>query len=105
MLEIELITGSLKVKPCNNLETLISYGSRINKNGVLLIASPYTWLEEYTPKAEWLGGQAQQTLDTLRDLLSPAFTLDGEWNLPFLIREHARKYQWSIAQATRWVRQ
>jgi SAM-dependent methyltransferase len=62
-------------------------------------------LEEYTPKAEWLGGQAQQTLDTLRDLLSPAFTLDGEWNLPFLIREHARKYQWSIAQATRWVRQ
>ncbi|MBT5621592.1 MAG: methyltransferase type 12, partial [Verrucomicrobia bacterium] len=73
--------------------------------GQLIIASPCTWLEEYTPKAEWLGGQAKQTLDTLRDLLSPAFTLDGEWNLPFLIREHARKYQWSIAQATRWLRQ
>ena len=78
--------------------------------GQLIIASPCTWLEEYTPKTEWLGGrerlgQAQQTLDTLRDLLSPAFTLDGEWNLPFLIREHARKYQWSIAQATRWLRQ
>ena len=78
--------------------------------GQLIIASPCTWLEEYTPKAEWLGGrkrlgQAQQTLDTLREILAPAFTLDGEWNLPFLIREHARKYQWSVAQATRWLRQ
>ena len=77
--------------------------------GQLIIASPCTWLEDYTPKAEWLGGrerlgQAQQTLDTLRDLLAPAFTLDGEWNLPFLIREHARKYQWSVAQATRWLK-
>ena len=78
--------------------------------GQLIIASPCTWLEDYTPKTEWLGGQerlgqAQQTVDTLREILSPAFALDGEWNLPFLIREHARKYQWSVAQATRWFRQ
>ena len=77
--------------------------------GQLIIASPCTWLEEYTPKAEWLGGrerlgQAQQTLDTLRDLLAPDFTLDGEWNLPFLMQEHARKYQWSVAQVTRWLK-
>ena len=25
-------------------------------------------------------------------------------DLPFLIREHARKYQWSVAQATIWRR-
>ena len=36
--------------------------------GQLIIATPCTWLEEYTPKAEWLGGQGQQTLDTLREL-------------------------------------
>jgi hypothetical protein len=24
--------------------------------------------------------------------------------IPFLIREHARKYQWSVAWGTRWVR-
>ena len=77
--------------------------------GQLIIASPCTWLEDYTPKAEWLGGherlgQARQTLDTLRDLLAPDFTLDGEWNLPFLMQEHARKYQWSVAQVTRWLK-
>ena len=25
-------------------------------------------------------------------------------NLPFLIREHSRKYQWSVAQGSRWIR-
>ena len=102
--DVVLMANLIDRLPCpakclEQLPNLVAAG------GQLIIASPCTWLEEYTPKAEWLGGQAQQTLDTLRDLLSPAFTLDGEWNLPFLIREHARKYQWSVAQATRWVRQ
>jgi putative 4-mercaptohistidine N1-methyltranferase len=102
--DVVLMANLIDRLPCpakclEQLPNLVAAG------GQLIIASPCTWLEEYTPKAEWLGGQAQQTLDTLRDLLSPAFTLDGEWNLPFLIREHARKYQWSIAQATRWLRQ
>ena len=26
-------------------------------------------------------------------------------DLPFLIREHARKFQWSVAQASVWIRQ
>ncbi|MGB0547902.1 MAG: putative 4-mercaptohistidine N1-methyltransferase [Limisphaerales bacterium] len=77
--------------------------------GQLIIATPCTWLEEYTPKAEWLGGSQAlgqaQTLDNLRERLSPDFTLDDTRDLPFLIREHARKFQWSVAQATRWVRQ
>ena len=78
--------------------------------GQLIIASPCTCLEDYTPKTEWLGGterdgKAQKTLDTLREHLHPTFALDGEWNLPFIIREHARKYQWSVAQATLWLRQ
>lgn len=33
------------------------------------------------------------------------FSLIKEDAIPFLIREHARKFQWSVAQATRWVRQ
>jgi len=44
------------------------------------------------------------TLDGLRAALDPHFELISARDLPFLIREHARKYQWSIAQATVWVR-
>ena len=92
--------------PAKCLEQLLDL---VAAGGQLIIASPCTWLEEYTPKTEWLGGterlgQARQTLDTLRDLLAPDFTLDGEWNLPFLMQEHARKYQWSVAQVTRWLK-
>ena len=76
--------------------------------GQLVIASPCTWLEEYTPKTEWLGGSQAlgqaRTLDTLLDRLAPEFILDDQWDLPFLIREHSRKYQWSVALATRWLK-
>merc|ERR1712085_60904 len=35
---------------------LRSVKSRLNSGGVLLLTSPYTWLEEFTPKDNWLGG-------------------------------------------------
>ena len=81
----------------------------LNEGGQLIITTPCTWLEEYTPPAHWLGGYLDQeqpvtTLDTLRRLLEPHFDLSRTLDLPFLIREHARKYQWSVAQATVWRR-
>jgi hypothetical protein len=30
--------------------------------------------------------------------------LESIRDLPFLLREHARKYQWSVAQASLWRR-
>ena len=29
---------------------------RLNIGGVLVLTSPYTWLEEFTKKENWLGG-------------------------------------------------
>jgi len=81
----------------------------VKTGGQLILTSPYTWLEEFTPQANWLGGferdgELVSTLDGLRAALDPHFELISARDLPFLIREHARKYQWSIAQATVWVR-
>ena len=72
----------------------------VNTGGQLVITSPYTWLEEFTPRANWLS----PTLDGLRAALAPHFDLLATRDLPFLIREHARKFQWSVAQATVWIR-
>jgi hypothetical protein len=36
--------------------------------------------------------------------LDKDFTLHERKDLPFLIREHARKFQWSVAEATIWIR-
>merc|ERR1712190_102894 len=35
---------------------LTSLKSRLTPGGVVVLASPYTWLEEFTPKENWLGG-------------------------------------------------
>lgn len=81
----------------------------LNPGGQLIITTPCTWLEEYTPSENWLGGFERDgkpvlTLDGLRTHLDKDFELTGTKDLPFLIREHARKFQWSVAQASLWQR-
>jgi putative 4-mercaptohistidine N1-methyltranferase len=76
----------------------------VRPGGGLIITSPYTWLEEYTPRAKWLDGAGRGTLEALREILAPAFDFQAAYDLPFLIREHRRKYQWSVAEASLWLR-
>jgi putative 4-mercaptohistidine N1-methyltranferase len=76
----------------------------LKPGGQLLITTPFTWLEEYTHTANWLGDGAQDSFAGLRSALEPDFELQQQWDMPFLIREHARKFQYSIAQASRWLR-
>ena len=73
----------------------------VRPGGQLLLTTPCTWLAEYTPPERWPQGSTQQWL---REQLQPHFELQAERDLPFLIREHARKYQWSVAWGSRWVR-
>ena len=72
--------------------------------GWLIITSPYTWLEEYTPRPLWLDGGDRGTLAALRDKLAPSFSLHHTLDLPFVIRDHRRKYQWTVAEASIWQR-
>lgn len=76
----------------------------VKPGGQLFITTPFTWLEEYTPSANWLGDGAADSFAGLRKALEPAFALNAQWDMPFLIREHARKFQYSIAQASCWHR-
>lgn len=83
--------------------------SLVRPGGQLVITSPYTWMREYTAAENWLGGYESsgkevRTLDGLRSELDGAFELKEVRELPFLIREHARKFQWSVAQASIWRR-
>jgi putative 4-mercaptohistidine N1-methyltranferase len=74
----------------------------IPPGGWLVITSPYTWLEEFTARDKWLDGGGRGTLSALEERLAPAFALRRAFDLPFLIREHRRKYQWSVAEVTIW---
>lgn len=88
---------------------LASLPGIVRPGGQLIISTPCTWLEAYTPASNWLGGFLRdgnpiRTLDGMCELLGPHFELGHVRDLPFLIREHARKYQWSVAQASAWLR-
>ena len=81
----------------------------VKPGGQLIISSPYTWLEEYTPQTNWpggfyCGGTPVRTRDGLSQILGQEFESMGFKDLPFLIREHARKFQWSVAEASVWKR-
>ena len=84
--------------------------ARIKPGGLLVITSPYTWLEEHTAREEWIGGFKRDgenftTLDGLREILGKHFTLLGEPRaLPFVIRETRRKFQHTSAEMTIWER-
>jgi putative 4-mercaptohistidine N1-methyltranferase len=76
----------------------------VKPGGQLLLTTPCTWLEEFTPLGRWLCAGGKTTLDGIRARIEPAFALEATRDLPVLIREHARKYQWTVAQGTRWTR-
>ena len=67
--------------------------------GELVLATPATWLETFTPSANW---PKSRTRDWLIDQLGDAFELKKELEEPFLIRETARKFQWSRSLVTVW---
>lgn len=66
--------------------------SVVAPGGQLLLASPHSWLEEYTPRNEWL------TSEDIEKVLRKNFKLARRRDLPFLIREHRRKYQLVISE-------
>lgn len=83
---------------------------RLKMGGVLMLASPYTWLAEHTPREAWLGGFRKDgepfpTLDGIKACLESHFTMLGEpQEVPFVIRETRRKFQHSISEVTCWER-
>lgn len=81
--------------------------SLVKPGGQLLLTTPFTWLEEYTPRDKWIGGgtNGPSSEEELTRRLSGEFRLHRRVDLPFLIREHERKYQLGIALGTSWIRQ
>ncbi len=78
--------------------------SLVNPGGNLLITTPLTWLQHLTPDASRIGNRNQSAIQALRELFVNHFELVTQADMPFIIREHLRKYQYGIAQASIWRR-
>jgi len=86
---------------------LKSLARLVKPGGQLLLVTPFTWLEAFTPHAAWprnAEGQAIPGAAWIEDVLRSGFKLEHAEDMPFLIREHARKFQWTVSAGTRWRR-
>lgn len=109
----------------NPMSFLTTLPTIVEHNGIVVFTSPYTWLEQYTPKEKWLPNLAldketglevkgpngetlpptqKTTFEALYTIMSPNFKLIHHSHLPFFIHETARKAQYSLAHCTVWVR-
>ena len=90
--------------PAACLRQFTGAGSVLKQNGVLVLASPNSWMEQYTPREHFLdGADSDATLAQLAALL-PGFELVHQQDLPFMIREHRRKYEYVVSQVSVWRR-
>lgn len=83
---------------------LRSLSSLMNPGGILVLSSPFTWLDDFTPEEAWLGGKtsALSAFDAIKETLNHSFTLLETRELPMLIREHERKFQWTVCHGSVW---
>jgi putative 4-mercaptohistidine N1-methyltranferase len=80
----------------------------LNPGGTLLLVSPYSWLDEYTPVNEWMGAKdGKRSYDEIQRYISekglPLVQAHRE-DIPFLIREHERKFQYGVSDAVAFTR-
>lgn len=83
---------------------LKSIHQKLRLGGVLALATPYTWMKSFTAPEKWLS-QGEGNRAALDRILLKEFTFLDQVNIPFLIREHIRKYQWTVSELTLWRRQ
>ena len=88
--------------PCDCLQQFTGSDRYLRSGGILVISSPNTWMAQYTDPGNFLdGADSAATLAALGECL-PGFELVHEEDLPFMIREHRRKYEYIIAQVSVW---
>jgi 5-histidylcysteine sulfoxide synthase/putative 4-mercaptohistidine N1-methyltranferase len=105
-----ILAANLIDRLYNPAQFLSTVHERLNPGGILLVASPYTWLEEHTPRQDWVGGYKKDgenftTLDGLKAMLGKHFRLlAAPQDVPFVIRETRRKFQHTLSEVTLWER-
>jgi putative 4-mercaptohistidine N1-methyltranferase len=104
-----IFAGNLLDRLYDPKKFLESLYDRLNPGGLLILTSPYTWQEESTPREHWIGGFKKDgenftTLDGLKEILEPGFSLKETRDVPFVIRETARKFQHTVARMSIWGR-
>lgn len=88
---------------------LRSVPALLNPGGTLILVSPYSWLEEYTEKKEWIGACSSEadSFKVLSEFMAkecPSLKMIHREDIPFVIREHERKFQYGVSDCVVFVK-
>lgn len=105
-----IIMSNLMCRLPDPLACLNSLSRVVNKGGVVVMVTPFSWLEQFTPRGKWLGGfydpvskEPIRSKDQLHLIMEErGFEKIHEEEMPLVIREHQRKYQYIVSEATGW---
>ena len=95
------------VEPMKFLDRLKSL---VKPKGYAILSTPLTWSTAYTNEEEWIGGyydkngNAIEGIDGLKNALDGSFELCKQLQLPMIIRETKRKFQYTFCMITIWQR-
>eukprot|EP00536_Pseudo-nitzschia_multiseries_P011021 jgi/Psemu1/289448/fgenesh1_pg.356_\ len=97
-----VIMSNLLCRLPDPVKCLNGLGGIVNTGGVVVLVTPFSWLTEFTPRGKWLGGfldpvtgEEIRSRDELQSVMEGnGFTKIHEEEMPLVIREHARKYQY-----------
>ncbi|KAG5476501.1 hypothetical protein LSCM1_04213 [Leishmania martiniquensis] len=84
---------------------LDSFPRLLAKDGILILADPYSWWEDATEKSRWLGGRKKDGVrseEAVKTALAGKLELLSESEEAFLIRDHIRHYQLGFSHCTVW---
>tara|TARA_R110001592_G_scaffold98125_4_gene280464 strand:+ start:683 stop:3031 length:2349 start_codon:yes stop_codon:yes gene_type:complete len=88
--------------PAVCLRQFVEDESLLNPGGVLVIVSPNSWMAQYTAEENFLDGESNEVALAKIGVILEGFELLHEGDLPFMIREHRRKYEYVVSQVSVW---
>ena len=102
--EFDLIVGCNLIDRLHSPEIWINQTKKMSR-GLVIICSPYTWKDIHTAKEKWVGGkfinaEKYLTMDGLKDLMQPQFSLVHHQKIVFSIPDSDGTYQYTASNCT-----
>lgn len=86
--------------PAACLRQFVDDDALVNAGGVILITAPYSWNERFAPRERWLSDGSG--FAAIAGILGAKYELLERRDMPLVIREHRRKYEYVVADSTVW---
>jgi putative 4-mercaptohistidine N1-methyltranferase len=86
------------LNPAICLERMQGSNGLVKMGGILVLTTPFSWLPQYTSPSNYLN-----SVKDIATILNE-FDLVHQQEMPFMIREHRRKFEYIITMATVWKR-